>query len=301
MKKKTRRGLNNNKPKDVSLYYVNIRGLKSKIDSLGCIIGTVNPDVMAICEIKTITSGSAKSFFKSHGYEIILNKHSGLMIAAKYKLDMVNVTSTGHNNIISTSIKIGLNHLTIVLAYGLQESANEGERNEFFEELELEMTAAEDRGNKTILVGDLNSKITQENEVIKELTPNGTLLNNMISRCSLKVLNFNKKCVGKWTRVEEKNGVTEKSIIDYIIVNDNVERIATEMVIDEEKLIAPFWIRKRKDRAEKRQYSDHNAILLTLQILCNKSKVNKETTDSTLPVGWKISSSGMDMFNEITQ
>ena len=302
MKKKTRRGLGNNRARNVSIYYVNINGLKSKLDSLGCTMETVAPDVIALCEIKTITPGYATSFFKARGYDPpIIDKHSGLMIAAKPKFNMVNVTTTAHNNIISTSIKMGLNHMTIVLAYGLQETAKEEERVEFFEELELEMMAAENRGNNTMLVGDLNSKIIQENDLIKELTPNGTLLNNMISRCSLNVLNFNKKCIGNWTRMQAKNGVTERSIIDYIIVNDNVEKVVTEMIIDEEKLFAPFWIRKSKNKMEKRQYSDHNAILVTLQIPFNRSKRSKDTEHSNLHSGWKISSSGMDKFSEITQ
>ena len=105
MKKKTRRGLGNNRARNVSIYYVNINGLKSKLDSLGCTMETVAPDVIALCEIKTITLGYATSFFKAHGYDPpIIDKHSGLMIAAKPKFNMVNVTTTAHNNIISSSL-----------------------------------------------------------------------------------------------------------------------------------------------------------------------------------------------------
>ena len=224
VKKKTRRGQKNKKFQSLTIYYVNIRGFKSKSDSMKNIIETLKPDIIVICEIKAVTSGTIRTFFKSLGYETIVSKPSGMVIATKVKFDMVNVTTTTLSNIISTSIKIGNDHMTVTCIYGPQETEKEEVRSHFYDELELEVNAALDRGNNLVVIGDFNSKIIMENDSIKELSPNGTLLNDIINRCPLRVLNFEDKTSGKWTRVQEKNGTVERSVIDYAILAKVLKR-----------------------------------------------------------------------------
>ena len=110
------------------LYYVNINGFKSKSESIVNIIKTLNPEIIVICELKSVTSGSIRSFFKSHGYEVIFSKSLGMVTASKNKMKMVNVTSTGHNNIISTSMQCGNKYFTLISVYGPQESDKEEAR-----------------------------------------------------------------------------------------------------------------------------------------------------------------------------
>ena len=66
-----------------------------------------------------------------------------------------------------------------------QETEKEDLRNQFYTELELEVNAALDRGEKLAVVGDFNSKITMENGTRKALSPNGNLLNDVINKSSL--------------------------------------------------------------------------------------------------------------------
>ena len=234
------------------------------------------------------------------GYEIIIKKSSGLLIATKVKYDMVNTTSTSSNNIISTSIKIGTSNINIICVYGPQESEKEEERSHFFAELEMEINAATDRTENLAVVGDFNSKLSMSNGKVSSLSSNGTLLNEVLGRYDLQVLNFSEMCKGKWTRVEDKNGNTEMSVIDYMMATEHMVKMTQEIIIDEEKLLAPFWIRKSKHKGTTRQHSDHNVFLVSMEIPNIRSEPSSDK-ENRLPKGWKISEEGMDRFEMMTE
>ena len=185
----------------MSVYYVNINGYLSKSDSLHHIIKSLDPDIIILCEIRSVTANTIRTQFKALGYEPFIGKASGMIVAAKFKFDMVNVTSTMSSRIISTSIKVGNTHMTLTGVYGPQESEKEEIRSQFYEELETEIVAGLNRGNHILVIGDFNSKIAMKNGKYEELSPNGTLLNGVIDRSALHVLNFLDVCSGKWTRV----------------------------------------------------------------------------------------------------
>ena len=64
--------------------------------------------------------------------------------------------------------------------------------------------------------------------------------------------------------------------------------------------MAPFWVRKSKQKGLARQHSDHNAICVQLEMISNTTDQAK-LTNNDLPTGWKISEEGMEKFNQITQ
>ena len=128
-------------------------------DSLHNIVKSLDPDIIVLCEIRAVTANTIRTQFKALGYEPFLNKASGMIVAAKFKFDMVNVTSTLSSRIISTSVKVGNTHMTITGVYGPQETEKEVLRSQFYEELETEIVAGLHRGNHTLVIGDFNSKI----------------------------------------------------------------------------------------------------------------------------------------------
>ena len=67
----------------------------------------------------------------------------------------------------------------------------------------------------------LNSKIEYNGDFIP-LSPNGNLLVEVIKSYTAKVLNFQPNCVGKWARSIVKKGNIEKSVLDYIIMDEKV-------------------------------------------------------------------------------
>ena len=171
---------------------------------------------------------------------------------------VLEVTTVNNDNILSVKISFSTYNLRVVVAYGPQENESVELKEEFFKDLETEVEACKVNGDNLMLVGDLNSKIEWKNNKVQPMSNNGMYLANVISNGNLEVLNFSKKCTGKWTHEIRTSG--KKSVIDYILVDKEVGNTVTEMLIDEECLYTPFHIvndRKRKGA----QYSDHNTIL----------------------------------------
>ena len=295
---KTRRG-RGRKPTSLEIFYLNIRGFKSKADSLEIIINSQNPDVVVLCEIKCVSPCVVRKFFKALGYDVLIKKKSGIAIAAKHKLDIIEVSKSVHDNLLAGSVKIGSTELSIIAVYGLQETDQAETRLEFYEELSIEIQASQERSSNTVLVGDFNAKVSMHDDVVVADSPNGGLLVNMIQQFDLNVLNFNDKCEGVWTRVQQKKDIVERSIIDYVITTKSMELVPTKMVIDEEKLLAPYWIRQNKNKGPQRQYSDHNSISVSFQAPSYKHLHAKENVTSV--GGWNLTAEGLEKFKELTE
>ena len=179
------------------VYYTNINGFLCKMDSLSIIIDNISPDVLVISELKTKSISVVKNFFEKLVYSTAVCIESGVMIAAKKKHKLVNVTVSDHSNIISARIIAGNTPFRIISSYGLQETRPAEERAHFFDELSVEVEAAMMYPENLLLVGDLNAKIENQNGVITSVTPNGKLLLDILNRHSLQVMNFHPTCKGK--------------------------------------------------------------------------------------------------------
>ena len=64
------------------------------------------------------------------------------------------------------------------------------------------------------------------------------------------------------------------------------------IVIDEDRLMCPFRIKKQKGQTNP-QFSDHNPIIITFHIEHQKKKTNR-------PKKWKITEEGLEEFSRIT-
>ena len=299
IKRQTRRGKRNKHP-ILSLYYVNINGFKSKSLSLENIILSLDkPDVVVLCEIKTVSPPVIKTFFEKMGYDVILKRSAGLLVAAKTKFDMVDTTSTSHENILTGSLKVGGTYISITAVYGLQETEDSDTRSAFYDELGVELEANDNRENQTILVGDFNAKLSFAENIISPNSANGSLLHNFINQYSLNVLNFNHISCGKWTRVQNKKGVIEKSVLDYVLARDGLSNHLRLFSVDETKIVAPFWIRKSKDGTI-RQHSDHNSIYSKFSIPRLSTVPLEKRGSKSEFVGWRLSQEGLRKFKEIT-
>ena len=78
-------------------------------------------------------------------------------------------------------------------------------------------------------------------------------------------------CKGLWTRVQGQ----ERSILDYVLTNSKLLSTVTEMIVDENKQYSAFKLEKSR-----KTYSDHNAILLKLNLVTaiEKQKKNRIIT-----------------------
>ena len=82
--------------------------------------------------------------------------------------------------------------------------------------------------------------------------------------------------IGNWTRVN-RNNTSQKSIIDYILISRNLKEKVKEIIVDEE---GTHRIKGVKD-------SDHNSILLTLDIQMDRHTEKRTRWITDNPDEWK--------------
>ena len=67
------------------------------------------------------------------------------------------------------------------------------------------------------------------------LSRNGKILSDIIEERNLKVVNSSEKCTGTITRSKTTSKGIEQSVIDYVVVSENMYNSVEKMNIDEEK------------------------------------------------------------------
>ena len=293
-KKKTRRS-KLKKPREITIYYCNINGLKTKQESIKQVVEQLAPKIILLCETKLPSVTMLKKNFP--GYEVngrpMKKGQSGLatMVKSQTFNSVLDVTSTGHKNILVTRVGLDTITIRIILGYAPQENENAEEREQFFTELEIEIAECELAGDFPMLVGDMNSKIElEQEEQIEAVSRNGRLLTSLIKERELHVLNFDRRCIGKWTHVVRTTG--SSSVLDYMMVSNELSKLLKVVTVDEECLFCPFWLKKKKGK-QTPQYSDHNAIIATFEIPHSKPRPQKQK-------GWKITEDGLVNFKAVT-
>ena len=105
-------------------------------------------------------------------------------------------------------------------AYGVQENATNCEKMEFYALLDQEIEDAFGRGCLICLQMDANAKIGSEIIMgdLNQISSNGQLLLELISRKSLVIVNATDKFTGIITLMKVKGKTTELAVLDYFIV-----------------------------------------------------------------------------------
>ena len=101
---------------------------------------------------------------------------------------------------------------------------------------------------------------------------NGRILHDIIKRNALIVMNSVKdKCTGRITRRRITKTTKEESIIDLIIVCENMEEIITKVTFDEDrKYVLSRYTKSKKGITIKE--SDHNSMITQIKTEWNKKK-----------------------------
>ena len=227
-----------------------------------------------MCETKAANKNTLKKDFKDYD---LITKHikrgkGGILCGINHGIgarQVIEVTTVNNDNILTVKVVFPKYSIRVIVAYGPQENECTDNKQDFFRDLQIEVEACTVQKDSLLLVGDLNSKIEYVNGQINAISSNGKYLKDVIIQSNLRVLNFSNKCTGKWTHVIRKSN--QKSVIDYIIVDEELSGKVTEILIDEDCLHTPFRIvtENKKPRA---QYSDHNTII-------TKFKVNRDNED----------------------
>ena len=108
----------------------------------------------------------------------------------------------------------------------------------FFMKLEEEIAKAKMLEKPLFIQMDANSKLGPEliNGDPHKQSENGKVLADIVSRNALVVMNNSKeKCCGKITRRRITDKTREESIVDMVIVSEEIEESVEKLLIDEER------------------------------------------------------------------
>ena len=259
----------------------NAAGLKSKTESFFNLFNKFKPSVVTIQESKHKKSG----MLKIPGYqtfEKIRNNKAGGGLLTTVDEDLNPVLfSSGKDDIeiLTVEIQVGNKKMRIINCYGPQEDEHTHEIMKFWQELETEVIKAKDDGCLIIIEMDANAKVGKD--VIKNdpnnMTNNGKLFLDMIERQNLKIANSLDICKGTITRERIFEKKTEKSVIDYIVICDELLKHLMGIYIDEERVNVLCRYMKTKT-GFKTVMSDHNVLYCRFSLTFNRkpSFVRKE-------------------------
>ena len=195
----------------------------------------------------------------------------GIMIGVSNDMTGKPVDVSPHDDVEILVVEIELKDMSIrfLTAYGPQEDDKEENINKFYNYLEEEIIACEERNCGLIMELDCNAKLGKE--IIQgdphNMSSNGKLLWDVVQRHGCTVVNATEKCVGVITRSRMKKKHKEESVIDFIIVNPMIMPYVEKMEIDELKSKALTRFKKGGSVP-----SDHDYLHCTFNIPLQKRK-----------------------------
>lgn len=158
-------------------------------------------------------------------------------------------TSTKSNDLLELRGKIKDIHIRILLVYMSVESRLEDkQRNKSIQKEIIEKIQECQRleNEAVILLGDFNGHIGYLGN--QRLDNNGKFILDLMTEQNMILLNDDSRCIGTYTWSRDK----QKSVIDYILVNQSMYNIYKWMNIDENQELVDI--------------SDHNLITLNFQV-----------------------------------
>ena len=174
--------------------------------------------------------------------------------------------------LIVVEIKASDRNIRVITGYGPQENVNLEIKMNFFSTLEEEVIKATNEGKSVIMMMDANSKLGPD--YIKndphEQSENGKILAEIIERNALTVVNgMDQIASGLITRERHTLNGIEKSVIDFVIVtNDLVSDVESIMIDDKRNHVLTNHTKNSQTK------SDHNIIVTNMNVKVNM-KLNK--------------------------
>ena len=240
--------------------YSNINGLKSKVTSLLTIIEEQQPTVIALVETKL---GQTEDFEVPGYVTKKMNRDEnggGVMILVKEELKNIIVEVDEKKEVGEAkwiSIDNGRNRIRLGILYAPQENKTSVKKLKImYRQLKEQIKKSKKENQEILLLGDFNCKVGKAVPGnTDEISKGGKILMEMIDKLDLNLLNAKDECEGTWTRVENE----KRSILDYVIMENEGSKLVKKMVIDERKEFTPFNETKQRD-----VYTDHNSIMVDI-------------------------------------
>ena len=180
--------------------------------------------------------------------------------------------------ILVVQAEIGDKKCRFINAYGPQEAADKTEIISFYTKLDQEIKNAQILDCLICIELDANAKVGHEyiDGDPHSISSNGILLINVIEQNNLRLCNADEKCDGLITRERNTVNGNEKSIIDYLIICENMNLFFRKMKIDSVNAFTKYQ-KKGKEIFVKK--SDHHLIVGYFEL---KSNLFSKHTDERI-------------------
>ena len=250
----------------------NCAQLKGKLDSFKSELKQANVGLFTLQETHCATKGKVRipdfEIFES----IRKKAKGGTMLGAHKALKPFLIAEYNETfELLVVEINIANRDIRVITGYGPQENLHESERIPFFLALEEEIVKAELAGKSVIVELDANSKLGPKYIPgdIHNQSDNGKLLAALIDRHGMVIGNSMTECKGLITRNRITKNGSEKSIIDFVLLSDDLKNEVETIVIDEERKNVLTKLSKTKKGISKVE-SDHNTIFTHLKLSWTK-------------------------------
>ena len=171
-------------------------------------------------------------------------------------------------------MKINATSTRLINGYGPEETDSKERIAAFYTRLEEEIISCSSNSCEIILQLDANAKLG--NKIIpgdpNDMSPNGRLFLDIITRNNLFLVNSSELCKGIITRKRSTINGDEESVIDYLLTSDGIKSFLVEMIIDEERVNTLTKFASEQGNKDIKP-SDHNVITGEFSILVIKNKV----------------------------
>lgn len=248
---------NENRKNSLKVLTCNVRGLKSKLNSIQNILKSIRPEIVCLTE----TNVNEDEVPHIDEYIPITKERVGkkgsqmILVNNKIKHEVKEIKSAGSVAEVQwIRVKLKEGKVTIGNFYGPQENLTRAEVQKIYDELEKDIER-EKRHGAVIITGDFNAKlnITKGGKTIQKCSSNGKILNRMIENVELVNCNY-KSNTGTWTRQNRKKA-SEKSVIDYVLTTAEHHEKITSLEIDEGGTL----------RIKGEEESDHNTFTFEVE------------------------------------
>ena len=216
----------------VNIMTINVRGIRSKLDSLESYLKANEIHIAGITE----THLQGKENIYIDGYRWIgknRNKDGG-GVGFCIKDTLIPAVNNEINNdekeILWITFK-AKETIKIGVYYGKQENYNREKIIKEYEEITEEANDIKPKEH-IIIMGDFNAKLKVQRDDCNQIqSRNGTLLKNMMKQTNTMAINTLPQHKGTWSRINTKN-TRQKSIIDYIIISKKMQHMISESETD---------------------------------------------------------------------
>ena len=212
----------------------------------------------------------------------------GLLKAVKEDLNPVLVSQRDDDvEIVVVEADLGRKKLRIINGYGPQEDDDVQDILTFWQEFEKKIIQAVDDQCLILIELDANAKLG--NKIIKNdphsISNNGKLLMDIISRQNLVIANSLDICKGTITRERIFDNKAERSVIDYILICQELAKDILEVTIDEDRIHVLSRNTKKKVVT-----SDHNILYSKFNVSYTKKprEIRKEFFNFKCEAGKKL-------------